>query len=136
MVGLPAVLVPYPFAPDDHQTVNARVLVDAGAALLVRDHDATAEQLAPQVEQLLADPGRLAAMGVAAGHVARPHAAEALAAWVLELARQGRAGQGRHRQGRAGQGRHRQGRAGQGRHRRGRAGQGRHDDGRPAQGDR
>ena len=86
VAGLPAVLVPYPFAPDDHQTVNARVLVDAGAALLVRDDDATADQLAPKVEELFADRDRLVAMGAAAGRVARPHAAEALAAWVLELA--------------------------------------------------
>jgi len=90
VVGLPSVLVPYPFAPDDHQTVNARVLVDAGAALLVPDRDASAEQLAPQVEELLADRDRLAGMGAAAGRVARPHAAETLAAWVLELARNGR----------------------------------------------
>ena len=86
VVRLPAVLVPYPFAPDDHQTVNARVLVDAGAALLVRDGDATAEWLAPQLEELFGRPDRMAAMRAAAGRVARPHAAEALAAWVLELA--------------------------------------------------
>jgi UDP-N-acetylglucosamine--N-acetylmuramyl-(pentapeptide) pyrophosphoryl-undecaprenol N-acetylglucosamine transferase len=86
VVRLPAVLVPYPHAPDDHQTVNARVLVDAGAALLVRDADATAGELAPQLEALLAHRDRLVAMSAAAGRVARPRAAEALAAWVLELA--------------------------------------------------
>ena len=89
VAGLPSVLVPYPFAPDDHQAVNARVLVDAGAALLVRDDDATADQLAPQLEELFAHRDRLAAMSAAAGRVARPRAAEALAAWVLELARSG-----------------------------------------------
>jgi UDP-N-acetylglucosamine--N-acetylmuramyl-(pentapeptide) pyrophosphoryl-undecaprenol N-acetylglucosamine transferase len=83
---LPAVLVPYPFAPDDHQAANARALVDAGAALLVRDGDATSEQLAPQIEQLLADRDRLAQMAGAAAQAAHPHAAEALAAWALELA--------------------------------------------------
>ena len=89
---LPAVLVPYPFAPDDHQAVNARVLVDAGAALLVRDQDATAEKLAPELDALFADRDRLVAMGAGAGRVARPHAAEALAAWVLELAGAGSRG--------------------------------------------
>jgi UDP-N-acetylglucosamine--N-acetylmuramyl-(pentapeptide) pyrophosphoryl-undecaprenol N-acetylglucosamine transferase len=83
---LPAVLVPYPFAPDDHQAVNALVLVDAGAALMVRDDDATADRLAPALEALIADRDRLSTMATAARGLARPHAAEALAAWVLELA--------------------------------------------------
>jgi UDP-N-acetylglucosamine--N-acetylmuramyl-(pentapeptide) pyrophosphoryl-undecaprenol N-acetylglucosamine transferase len=86
VAGLPAVLVPYPFAPDDHQAVNAGVLVAAGAALMVRDEDATADQLAPPIEDLLAHRERLSAMAEAATRAARPYAAEALAAWVLELA--------------------------------------------------
>jgi UDP-N-acetylglucosamine--N-acetylmuramyl-(pentapeptide) pyrophosphoryl-undecaprenol N-acetylglucosamine transferase len=85
-VGLPSILVPYPYAPDDHQAVNASVLTKAGAARMVRDEDATAERLAPMIEELLDDPGRLAEMARATTKVARPHAAEELAAWVLELA--------------------------------------------------
>jgi UDP-N-acetylglucosamine--N-acetylmuramyl-(pentapeptide) pyrophosphoryl-undecaprenol N-acetylglucosamine transferase len=84
--GLPAVLVPYPYAPHDHQAVNASVLVDVGAALMVRNPSATAEQLAPALDELFADPERRAAMGVAGHSVARPHAADELASWVLELA--------------------------------------------------
>ena len=86
ITGLPAVLVPYPYAPDDHQAVNASVLVDAGAALLVRDADADADRLGPLVERLLEDRGELTRMSGAARSVARPHAADELAAWVLELA--------------------------------------------------
>jgi UDP-N-acetylglucosamine--N-acetylmuramyl-(pentapeptide) pyrophosphoryl-undecaprenol N-acetylglucosamine transferase len=86
-VGLPSILVPYPYAMDDHQTVNAAVLTNAGAALLVRDDEATADRLAPMVEELLHDAARLAEMGRATAKVARPHAAEELAAWVLELGR-------------------------------------------------
>jgi len=86
-VGLPSILVPYPHAMDDHQTVNASVLTKAGAALMVRDDEATAERLAPMVEELLDDPARLGEMGRATAKVARPHAAEELAAWVLELGR-------------------------------------------------
>jgi UDP-N-acetylglucosamine--N-acetylmuramyl-(pentapeptide) pyrophosphoryl-undecaprenol N-acetylglucosamine transferase len=85
IAGLPAVLVPYPHAPDDHQAVNASVLVDAGAAVLVRDGDATAEHLGRLIEELLAQSGRLEGMAAAARSQAKPHAAEALAAWVLEL---------------------------------------------------
>ena len=88
VVGLPAVLVPYPYAPDDHQAVNAAVLVDAGAAVLVRDAEATAERLGPQIEELLGHPDRLTRMAAAARSQARPKAAETLAGWVLELGRQ------------------------------------------------
>ncbi|MEU3502198.1 UDP-N-acetylglucosamine--N-acetylmuramyl-(pentapeptide) pyrophosphoryl-undecaprenol N-acetylglucosamine transferase [Streptomyces hundungensis] len=84
--GVPAVLVPYPHAPGDHQTHNARVLSDAGAGLLVPDAETTAFRLAGLIEPLLADPTRLAAMSGAAdpGHHAR--AADLLAARVLHLA--------------------------------------------------
>ena len=86
VTGTPAVLVPYPFAPDDHQTVNAGVLVEAGGAVLVRDEDADADGVGPLLESLLTDESRRTAMGDAARTVGRPHAADALAAWVLDLA--------------------------------------------------
>ncbi|MFE6808472.1 glycosyltransferase [Streptomyces sp. NPDC057681] len=85
--GVPAVLVPYPHAPGDHQTHNARVLSDAGAAHLVPDGETTAERLAALVEPLLADPSRLAAMGRAADPGNHAHAADLLAAKVISLAK-------------------------------------------------
>ncbi|MGW0732203.1 UDP-N-acetylglucosamine--N-acetylmuramyl-(pentapeptide) pyrophosphoryl-undecaprenol N-acetylglucosamine transferase [Streptomyces sp. NPDC002851] len=84
--GVPAVLVPYPHAPGDHQTHNARVLSDAGAGLLLPDADTTADALAALVEPLLARPERLAAMSGAADPGPHAHAAELLAAEVLKLA--------------------------------------------------
>ncbi|MEU1096647.1 glycosyltransferase, partial [Streptomyces sp. NPDC005877] len=84
--GLPAVLVPYPHAPGDHQTHNARVLVDAGAGLLLPDAEATPARLAELVEPLLSDPARLAAMTGAADPGPHAVAADLLAARVLELA--------------------------------------------------
>jgi UDP-N-acetylglucosamine--N-acetylmuramyl-(pentapeptide) pyrophosphoryl-undecaprenol N-acetylglucosamine transferase len=86
VVGLPAVLVPYPHATEDHQTANARTLADAGGALLVPDDEAIADVAGPQLEALLADPGALDDMRAALRSEARPRAAEALAAWALELA--------------------------------------------------
>lgn len=85
-IGRPAILVPYPYATADHQTKNAQWLVGAGAAVLLPDGECTAERIAALVEELLFDPTRLAAMGAAARSVARPDAAEAIAAAVLELA--------------------------------------------------
>ncbi|MEU9097251.1 UDP-N-acetylglucosamine--N-acetylmuramyl-(pentapeptide) pyrophosphoryl-undecaprenol N-acetylglucosamine transferase [Streptomyces sp. NPDC048361] len=84
--GVPAVLVPYPHAPGDHQTHNARVLSDAGAGLLVPDAETTAFRLAGLIEPLLADPARLAAMSGAADPGNHARAADLLAARVLELA--------------------------------------------------
>jgi UDP-N-acetylglucosamine--N-acetylmuramyl-(pentapeptide) pyrophosphoryl-undecaprenol N-acetylglucosamine transferase len=84
--GLPAVLVPYPYAPHDHQAVNASALVEPGAALMVRNPEATADNLGPVLESLFDDSARRAAMGSAGRAVSRPHAADDLATWVLELA--------------------------------------------------
>jgi UDP-N-acetylglucosamine--N-acetylmuramyl-(pentapeptide) pyrophosphoryl-undecaprenol N-acetylglucosamine transferase len=86
VVGLPAVLVPYPHAPSDHQARNAAALVDAGAAFLVRDHEATAEVVGPLLERVLDDPCELERMGSALRSIAHPRAAEELASWALELA--------------------------------------------------
>ncbi|MGW1077596.1 UDP-N-acetylglucosamine--N-acetylmuramyl-(pentapeptide) pyrophosphoryl-undecaprenol N-acetylglucosamine transferase [Streptomyces sp. NPDC002537] len=85
-VGMPAVLVPYPHAPHDHQTHNARVLSDAGAGLLLPDAETDGDRLAELIGPLLADPARLAAMGAAADPGTHAVAAELMAAWVLRLA--------------------------------------------------
>ncbi|MFF3526161.1 glycosyltransferase [Streptomyces rubiginosohelvolus] len=86
--GVPAVLVPYPHAPGDHQTHNARVLSDAGAAHLVPDAETTADRLAELIDPLLADPARLAVMGRAADPGNHGRAADLLAETVIRLAGQ------------------------------------------------
>ncbi|HET7489098.1 MAG TPA: undecaprenyldiphospho-muramoylpentapeptide beta-N-acetylglucosaminyltransferase [Acidimicrobiales bacterium] len=86
-VGRASVLVPLPIAPQDHQTANARALVDAGAAVLVPDADFTPERLAAELGPLVADPARLAAMGDAAHGLDRPDAAERVADLVERHAR-------------------------------------------------
>jgi len=85
LTGLPAIIVPYPFHTDDHQALNAGALVDLGAALMVRDNQATAEHIGPVVEDLIEDRAKLAAMAAAARSASHPHAADDLAAWALEL---------------------------------------------------
>jgi UDP-N-acetylglucosamine--N-acetylmuramyl-(pentapeptide) pyrophosphoryl-undecaprenol N-acetylglucosamine transferase len=84
--GRPSILVPYPHATADHQTLNARHLADAGAAVLIPDHELSAEGLKATVDRLLADRGELARMSQAAGAGARPEAAQEIAAQVLEVA--------------------------------------------------
>lgn len=84
--GLPALLVPYPFAPVVHeQTANARVLSDVGAADIVEDGGATADVVGPRVEALIGSD-RLAAMAAAAVSTTHAGAADALARWALQLA--------------------------------------------------
>jgi len=62
-VGLPAILVPYPYAADDHQTRNAEACDRAGAALLAQERDLDAKRLALIVHELLNQPEKLKAMG-------------------------------------------------------------------------
>lgn len=81
--GRPAVLVPYPHAAADHQTANARWMADAGAAVVIRDEDLTAEGLREVVSGLLGDPERLRAMAEVSAGLARPDAARAIADQVL-----------------------------------------------------
>jgi UDP-N-acetylglucosamine--N-acetylmuramyl-(pentapeptide) pyrophosphoryl-undecaprenol N-acetylglucosamine transferase len=85
--GLPAILVPYPHASGDHQSENARWMVDAGAAVAIPDGELNAGRLAGEVAALLAERERLAAMASAASGLARPHAAEEVADELLKAAR-------------------------------------------------
>ena len=86
VVGVPAVLVPLAHHEHDEQLHNATPLVEAGGALLVHDADASAEVVGPLLEECLADPDRLEAMGAAMAGAGRPGAADDLARWVLDLA--------------------------------------------------
>jgi UDP-N-acetylglucosamine--N-acetylmuramyl-(pentapeptide) pyrophosphoryl-undecaprenol N-acetylglucosamine transferase len=88
--GRPAVLVPYPYATADHQMRNARFMADAGAAVVIPDSELTPARLAEEVGRLLADPARAAAMAKAALSIARPEAAQQIAAEVMAAASQGR----------------------------------------------
>ena len=79
-VGVAAVLVPFPAAVDDHQTVNAQYLVREGAAVHIADRELTPERLAAELRELCQGRGKLLAMAERARLVARPRAAEELAA--------------------------------------------------------
>ncbi|MFH1018024.1 MAG: undecaprenyldiphospho-muramoylpentapeptide beta-N-acetylglucosaminyltransferase [Pseudomonadota bacterium] len=82
-VGRPAILVPFPFAADDHQRLNADVVVKAGAAVVIDDADLTGERLFGEIEGLLFDRGRLKAMSRGALTLRRERAAETIAADLL-----------------------------------------------------
>jgi len=86
---LPALLVPLPGAPRDHQTANARVFADAGAAVLLPQAELTAGRVAGVLARLHGDPAQRERMRAAAGTLAQPHAAARLADVVEECAPSG-----------------------------------------------
>jgi UDP-N-acetylglucosamine--N-acetylmuramyl-(pentapeptide) pyrophosphoryl-undecaprenol N-acetylglucosamine transferase len=84
--ALPAVLIPYPYASGNHQAANARWMEQAGAAAVFPDAELTPERLRAEVDALVADRGRRAAMSAASAALARPDAARTIAREVLEAA--------------------------------------------------
>ena len=85
IAGKPAIFIPYPFAADNHQELNAREMADAGAALMFRQADLTAEKLVDALRPLL-DPTRRAEMGRAMKALAKPGAAAAVVDWATKHA--------------------------------------------------
>jgi UDP-N-acetylglucosamine--N-acetylmuramyl-(pentapeptide) pyrophosphoryl-undecaprenol N-acetylglucosamine transferase len=86
-VGVGAVLVPFPAAVDDHQTHNARYLVNEGAAVLIADRDLTADRLVAELQALCVGREKLLAMAERARLLARPQSAEELAEACLAYTR-------------------------------------------------
>jgi len=84
--GVGAILVPFPAAVDDHQTANARYLVEAGAAVLISDRELTAERLRTELQRICATRAPLLAMAERARSLARPRAADELAETCLKYA--------------------------------------------------
>jgi UDP-N-acetylglucosamine--N-acetylmuramyl-(pentapeptide) pyrophosphoryl-undecaprenol N-acetylglucosamine transferase len=85
VLGIPAVLVPYPHATADHQTENARALERAGAASMIDDAELGGPSLVAAVEPLVTDPDRYADMSRASLAFGRPDAATNVAQLVLDL---------------------------------------------------
>lgn len=84
--GLPAILIPYPLATENHQYFNAKILKDAAAAVLLEQKDLGPERLGALIKGLLADQGRLRAMAEASRTLGRPEARHLVARRILDLA--------------------------------------------------
>jgi UDP-N-acetylglucosamine--N-acetylmuramyl-(pentapeptide) pyrophosphoryl-undecaprenol N-acetylglucosamine transferase len=82
--GLGAILIPYPHAIDDHQTANAKWLVDRGGALLYQQADLNAEALSALIGELISDPKTCMAMAIAARSLGQSRAAETVADACME----------------------------------------------------
>jgi UDP-N-acetylglucosamine--N-acetylmuramyl-(pentapeptide) pyrophosphoryl-undecaprenol N-acetylglucosamine transferase len=73
--SLPAILIPFPYAAEDHQTKNAEIFVRAGAALLLKESDLTAESLAQKIRELIENPNQLRRFAEASAQLAPKNAA-------------------------------------------------------------
>lgn len=86
-LGVPSILVPFPYAVDDHQTRNAEHLSNTGAAVLMQQTSLNADALADVLGRFTEDRTILETMSKAASQCFAPHAAEAVADALIEVAR-------------------------------------------------
>ena len=82
--GLPAILIPFPHAADDHQTFNAKALEEQGAAVIIQDKDLTGDSLKTGMENLIANKEKLKNMGKTLQHLAMPDADVKIASYILK----------------------------------------------------
>lgn len=97
VLGKPSVLVPYPYATEDHQTLNAAALRDAGAALVFADSAIDEPAFVESITELLGDPARRATMSAASAALGRPGAAASVAATIRAAAAAGTSDTGTHK---------------------------------------
>jgi UDP-N-acetylglucosamine--N-acetylmuramyl-(pentapeptide) pyrophosphoryl-undecaprenol N-acetylglucosamine transferase len=88
--GLPAILIPYPHAAEDHQTLNAKIFDRAGAAALISEREITGEILAQKIIWFFEDPVRLSEMSACSVRLAPRDSAERVGATMLKYCEQAR----------------------------------------------
>jgi len=86
VIGRPSILIPYPHASADHQTANARMLADAGGAMLLPESRLDSAGLSERIGTILGNPDMAGKMAGAALSVGRPDAADRLMELVMRLA--------------------------------------------------
>jgi UDP-N-acetylglucosamine--N-acetylmuramyl-(pentapeptide) pyrophosphoryl-undecaprenol N-acetylglucosamine transferase len=84
-VGRAAILVPYPFAANNHQEFNARFLAEAGAAEVVLNKDFTGAWFAVKIREYCSQPEKIRQMEASSHRLARPHAAREIVQGCLEV---------------------------------------------------
>lgn len=85
-LGKPSILIPYPYAAENHQYYNAKTMSDRDAAILIEEKDFTGERLLSEVEKLLASPERLKEMGENAKKMAILDASQRITECICEIA--------------------------------------------------
>ena len=85
--GVPSVLIPYPFAAENHQEFNARELEKNGASKVILNKDLTGEKLIKTLEEMLSSENKLQEMAEASRNMGKPNAAQTIAEMIVDLAR-------------------------------------------------
>ncbi|MBC8014247.1 MAG: undecaprenyldiphospho-muramoylpentapeptide beta-N-acetylglucosaminyltransferase [Sporomusaceae bacterium] len=85
--GVPSILIPYPFAAENHQEFNARVMEKQGAAVVIRDTELNGTRLVEAINDLVNSPQKLDAMAAASKKIGCPEAAERIAQMALTMIR-------------------------------------------------
>ncbi|MCD6388598.1 MAG: undecaprenyldiphospho-muramoylpentapeptide beta-N-acetylglucosaminyltransferase [Desulfobulbaceae bacterium] len=85
VLGKPMILIPYPYAADNHQEKNGRWLVNGGAARMLVEKDLSAEQLKEEIKELLASAEKRKGMAEAARRIGRPDATDRIVDECLQL---------------------------------------------------
>jgi len=88
-IGKPAIFIPFPFAADNHQVLNARTLAQEGAAEMILQHELTGEILARRIEYYASNPDSLKIMKEQAEKFGRPDAAEVIVKDCYNICQQG-----------------------------------------------
>ncbi|MDQ0203480.1 undecaprenyldiphospho-muramoylpentapeptide beta-N-acetylglucosaminyltransferase [Pectinatus haikarae] len=83
--GIPSILIPYPYAAENHQEFNARALVEKGAAVMILNSELTGKRLARELTELLASENKVQKMALASKTMGHPGAAGEIADMILEL---------------------------------------------------
>jgi UDP-N-acetylglucosamine--N-acetylmuramyl-(pentapeptide) pyrophosphoryl-undecaprenol N-acetylglucosamine transferase len=86
--GLPAILIPFPYAAEDHQTRNAEIFARGGAAVLMKESDLSGESLARHINDLIGNDGALIQMAEKSANLAHKDAAAAVATTVEKISSQ------------------------------------------------
>ena len=87
--GVPAILIPYPYAAENHQEKNAHAMEAAGAAEVILNRDLSGAVLKAKLHALLADDAHRTAMAAAMRSLGKPEAAEEIAALALRICKEG-----------------------------------------------
>ncbi|MDG0983163.1 MAG: UDP-N-acetylglucosamine--N-acetylmuramyl-(pentapeptide) pyrophosphoryl-undecaprenol N-acetylglucosamine transferase [Tateyamaria sp.] len=91
VIGRPSILVPYAAATGDHQTVNARSLVEVGGAILIPENQLNVDLMTEQIKRVLGNPNGALQMALAAKSMGKPEAVETLVNMIESLAEKGKA---------------------------------------------
>jgi UDP-N-acetylglucosamine--N-acetylmuramyl-(pentapeptide) pyrophosphoryl-undecaprenol N-acetylglucosamine transferase len=85
--GIPSILIPYPYAAENHQEFNARVMEKQGAAVVIRDVELDGYKLIEVIDRLIQSPQTLTGMATASKEIGCPEAAESIAKMALTMIR-------------------------------------------------